>query len=416
MFKSFNLSATILSNIEELGYAQPTQVQREGIPAAMAGRNIVVTAETGSGKTAAFLIPVIERLSNRKAGRLSALVLCPTREIASQTTEFALALAKGTPVRAAAIYGGVGYTPQEDALRQGVEIIVATPGRLLDLIEKGRADLSSVSYLVIDEADRLMDMGFLPDLRRVLRFLPAERQTLLFSATMPPEIMSLVKSLMTDPTRIEVGQVAMPPEAIEQQIFPVAPDRKTQLLVALLQGKYGQHQEDLQTVLVFCRTKRRAERLSRDLARTGLDVTAIHGDRSQAQREAALAGFRGGKFSVLVATDVAARGLDVEGISHVINYDLPEAAEVYVHRIGRTARAGATGRAYSFLTPEDRPNLARIEKAVGQRIPRLTITEFAADEGESGEGARVTRVVSSTARPAGSGGARPVGNWPKPRP
>ncbi len=244
---------------------------------------------------------------------------------------------------------------------------------------------------------------------------------MLFSATMPPEILSLVKTIMSDPVRIEVGHVAMPPEAIDQTVFPVDAARKTDLLLALLKGKLS---EELDTVLVFCRTKRRAERLASDLRRAGLDVTAIHGDRSQAQRETALAGFRKGKFNILVATDVAARGLDVEGITHVVNFDLPEVAEVYVHRIGRTARAGATGRAYSFVTPDDRPGLARIEKALGQRISRFTITDFASRSGGSGAGAEGddarsadTRVISSTASGGAgrgsSGGARPVASWPK---
>jgi ATP-dependent RNA helicase RhlE len=411
MFNQFNLSPTLLANIEELEYAQPTKVQREGIPAVLAGRNLVVTAETGSGKTAAFLIPIIQRLSEGTTGHLQALVLCPTREIALQTTDFAHALGRGTTVRAAPIYGGVGYTPQEQALRTGVEIIVATPGRLLDHIQRGNAKLNRVSYVVIDEADRLMDMGFMPDLKKILRYLPEKRQTVLFSATMPPEIMALVRSIMSDPVRIEVGQVAMPPQAIEQTVFPVAPERKTDLLVSLLRGRLA---DDMHTVLVFCHTKRRAERLATDLARAKLDVTAIHGDRTQSQRETALLGFRQGKFRILVATDVAARGLDVEGISHVINYDLPEAAEVYVHRIGRTARAGAAGQAYSFLAPDDRSNLARIEKALGERIPRLTIADFApptADDGQSKE----TQVVSTTARSASAGtaGARPMNTWPR---
>ncbi len=416
MFSNYNLSATILSNIENLGYAQPTQVQQEGIPAVLGGRNLVVTAETGSGKTAAFLVPLIQRLSERPGGRIGALILCPTREIASQTTQFALDLGQGTHVRTAAIYGGVGYTPQEQALRTGVEIIVATPGRLLDHIEKGAVKLGALSFLVIDEADRLMDMGFLPDLKRVLRYLPQERQTLLFSATMPPEILSLVQSIMSDPVRIEVGHVAMPPESIEQTVFPVDPERKTDLLLALLRGQIS---DDLDTVLVFTRTKRRADRLSLQLARTGVNVTAIHGDRSQSQRESALAGFKRGKFRVMVATDVAARGLDVEGITHVVNYDLPEAAEVYVHRIGRTARAGATGHAFSFATSEDRASLTRIEKVLGQRIPRLTVTEYASPRGGDGTipAAVETRVVSTTARSrigaASAAGARPVGSWPR---
>ena len=417
MFSSYNLAPQILRNIEELGYAQPTQVQAEAIPAVLGGRNLVVTAETGSGKTAAFLLPMLQGLLNKPAKRIGGLVLCPTREIALQTTGFAQSLGEGTGIRAASIYGGVGYVPQETALRNGTEIIVATPGRLLDHIQKGNVDLKALSFLVIDEADRLMDMGFLPDLRRVLAYLPTQRQTMLFSATMPPEIMALVKTIMSEPVRIEVGMVAMPPNAIDQTVFPVDSSRKTDLLLALLKGQIS---DELDTVLIFCRTKRRADRLAIDLRRAGHDVTAIHGDRTQAQRETALAGVRHGKFCILVATDVAARGLDVEGISHVINFDLPDVAEVYVHRIGRTARAGATGKAFSFVTPEDRSNLVRVEKALGQRIPRLTVSEFAGPRGggETAAPAQDTRIISSTAASNGMRrptGARPVTNWNWPK-
>jgi ATP-dependent RNA helicase RhlE len=418
MFSNYNLAPSILHNLEELGYAQPTQVQAEAIPAVLGGRNLVVTAETGSGKTAAFLVPMIQGLLSKPGRQIGGLVLCPTREIALQTTGFAQSIGQGTGVRAASIYGGVGYVPQETALRNGTEIIVATPGRLLDLLQKGNVNLKGLSFLVIDEADRLMDMGFLPDLRRVLQYLPATRQTMLFSATMPPEIMQLVKTVMTDPVRIEVGTVAMPPEAIDQTVFPVDPSRKTDLLLSLLKGEINDERD---TVLIFCRTKRRADRLASDLRRAGHNVTAIHGDRSQAQRETALAGFRKGKFSILVATDVAARGLDVEGITHVINFDLPDVAEVYVHRIGRTARAGATGKAFSFATPEDRANLSRIEKTLEQRIARLTISDYAGPRaGATASHAPVvdTRVVSTTATSSSarrSTGARPITNWNLPK-
>jgi ATP-dependent RNA helicase RhlE len=420
MFSEFDLSETILRNIEELGYAQPTSVQSQAIPAALQGRNLLVTAETGSGKTAAFLLPIIQRLASEggRGKQTRALVMCPTREIASQSVAFANSLAQGTGVRAAAIYGGVAFGAQENALRSGVEIIVATPGRLLDHISRGNAKFGALSFLVIDEADRMMDMGFMPDLQRVLGHLPKERQTMLFSATMPDEIMALVRRIMSDPMRVEVGEVAMPPVTVEQVVYPVAQERKTDLLIYLLRGKSG---EKMEIVLVFCRTKRRAERVAQQLSRARLNVTAIHGDRSQSQRETALAGFRSGEFRVLVATDVAARGLDIEAISHVVNYDLPEVAEVYVHRIGRTARAGATGRAYSFVTPEDRSNLTRIEQALGQRIERFTITDFTYGRDQengavaAGSGVRIVSTTASTNRATRSGGgASPVPNWRRP--
>jgi len=414
-FTDYGLDPVLLRNLEEMDYAIPTQVQAKTIPAALQGKNLVVTAETGSGKTAAFLLPIFQRLLSETGGRTRALVLSPTREIAAQTVDFAKSIGSGTGVRSVAVYGGVAMGPQENALRGGYELVVATPGRLLDHLGRRNARLDSVSTLIIDEADRMMDMGFMPDLRRVLSHVPMQRQTMLFSATMPQEILRLVKAIMSDPVRIEIGTVAMPPETVEQIVFPVAQDRKKDLLLALLRGETG---ERLDTVLVFCRTRRRAERLARDLARARLRVSAIHGDRTQAQRELALGSFRNGEVRVLVATDVAARGLDVEGISHVVNYDLPEVAEAYVHRIGRTARAGAAGKAYSFVAAEDRSSLSRIEAALGQRIPRFTVTDFTRGRGESEdvEPAAGPQVVSSTARTivaSGRGGARPTYAWPR---
>lgn len=364
MFGDFGLSPVLLGNVKEAGYTRPTPIQASAIPPALSGRDVVATAETGSGKTAAFLLPVMQRLlgSPRTPGR--ALVLCPTREIALQTGEQARALGRGTGLQTAVVYGGVGYEPQVQALRRGADIVVATPGRLLDHLGRGTARLGNVSLLVLDEADRMLDMGFLPDIRRVLAHLPAARQTLLFSATMPPEILGLAARFMKDPVRVAVGELAAPPKTVSQALYEIAPDEKTGLLLQLIR------RDTADSVLVFTRTKHRADRLVRQLTRAGVRAACIHGDRSQRQREAALDGYRNGVFQVLVATDIAARGLDIQGVTHVINYDLPNVPEDYIHRIGRTARAGASGEALSFVTTDDVPALRAIERALGHRIRR----------------------------------------------
>jgi ATP-dependent RNA helicase RhlE len=369
-FDTLGLEPALLKAVYATGYEAPTPIQREAIPAILKGRDVIGTAQTGSGKTAAFVLPILQRLMKQTPGRTRALILSPTRELAAQTETALKGLAKGTHVRVQSVYGGVGMAPQEHALRAGVDVVVATPGRLLDHMGRRNVDFRSLQVLVLDEADRMLDMGFLPDVRRIVSALPRERQTLLFSATMEPEIESLSRSIMRDPVRIAVSPPHRPPPKIRHEVYPVAQHLKTALLVKLL-GR-----EDMMSVLVFVRTKRRADRVARQVDQAGFPVARIHGDRSQSQRETALAGFRSGQHQVLVATDVAARGLDVEGISHVINYDVPPVPTDYVHRVGRTARMEAEGEAITFVTPEDEGDLRGIERALGRAIPRVTLPDF----------------------------------------
>jgi ATP-dependent RNA helicase RhlE len=369
-FEQLGLVPVLVRAVDAMGYEAPTAIQRESIPVILKGRDVVGTAQTGSGKTAAFVLPIIQRLMNQPPGRTRALVLSPTRELAAQIGGAIHDLAKGTRIRGQAVYGGVGMTPQERALRSGVDIVVATPGRLLDHMGRRDVDFRGLQVLVLDEADRMLDMGFLPDVRRIVGALPRERQTLLFSATMPPEIESLSRSIMRDPVRISVSAPHRPPPTIRHEVYPVAQHLKTGLLLRLL-GR-----EDMLSVLVFVRTKRRADRVSRQVGEAGFEVARIHGDRSQSQRETALEGFRSGRHQVLIATDVAARGLDVEGITHVINYDVPPVPTDYVHRVGRTARMEAQGEAITFVTPEDEGDLRGIERALGRSIPRVMLPDF----------------------------------------
>jgi ATP-dependent RNA helicase RhlE len=336
----------------------------------MEGRDVLACAMTGSGKTAAFLLPILNRLADEEAGTTRCLVLAPTRELAAQIHEHLVALAGHTRLTGAAVFGGVAAGPQEQAFKEGVDVLIATPGRLLDHLKEPYGKLDGLQILVLDEADRMLDMGFLPDVRRIVGALPRERQTLLFSATMAPEIEALSRSIMRNPVRISVSPPHRPPSTIRHEVYPVPQHLKTSLLVRLL-GR-----EDMMSVLVFVRTKRRADRVARQVGAAGIDVARIHGDRSQGQRETALAGFRSGRHQVLVATDVAARGIDVEGISHVINYDVPTVPTDYVHRVGRTARMEATGEAITFATPEDEGDLRGIERALGKPIPRVTLPDF----------------------------------------
>jgi len=356
-FESLGLEPRLLAGVEALGYTTPSPIQREAIPQVLAGRDVVGVAQTGTGKTAAFVLPLLQRTPTRQG--IKALVVTPTRELALQINEVLRVASRRTHHKTAVVFGGVGMQPQIDKLRRGVDVLVACPGRLLDLHGRGIVDLSKVETLVLDEADRMLDMGFWPDVRRILNLLPASRQNLLFSATMDPAVVKIVDSILTDPVRVEVSPPTRPVERVTQSLYPVARAQKTDLLVGLL--REGGHSR----TLVFTRTKHRADRLARQLSRAGVNSSAIHGGRSQSQRQTALEGFKRGRHDVLVATDVASRGIDVDEISHVVNYDMPNTAEDYVHRIGRTARAGADGTAISFLDETEHDVLKEIEKTIG---------------------------------------------------
>jgi ATP-dependent RNA helicase RhlE len=369
-FSTLKLHPNLLKGIKELGFIRPTPIQADAIPPALAGRDILACAMTGSGKTAAFLLPILHRLIDRPRGTTRALVLTPTRELAAQILEDLNDLAVHTPITGAAILGGVGRGPQEHAFRSGVDVLVATPGRLLDHLRSPYAKLGALEYLVLDEADRMLDMGFLPEIRRVLRHLPARRQTLFFSATMPAPILALTRELLRDPVTVHLDRKAAPAVGITQAVYPVPQELKAALFVALL--KRG----DMREALVFTRTKHRANRLAEHLVRSGVKAERIHGNRSQSQRTEALAGFKSGKYRVLVATDIAARGIDIEALGHVVNFDVPMAPEDYIHRVGRTARAEATGDAFTFVSPEEEGELKRIERVVGRRLPRVTVPDF----------------------------------------
>jgi ATP-dependent RNA helicase RhlE len=369
-FSAFDLDPAVQRALRELGFTRPTPVQKDAIPPGLAGRDVLACAMTGSGKTAAFLLPIIQRLLGKRRGTTRALILAPTRELAAQIDEHLSQLAVHTPLSGAAVFGGVGMGPQEHAFRSGVDVMVATPGRLLDHLRHPYAKLDGLEVLVLDEADRMLDMGFLPDIRRVLKHLPARRQTLFFSATMPPPIAALTRELLRDPVTVNLERKAAPAVGITQAAYPVAQELKTALLLALLR------RGDVRSVLVFTRTKHRANRLAEYLGKHGVACGRIHGNRSQAQRTDALAGFKAGRFRVLVATDIAARGIDVEALSHVINFDVPAAPEDYIHRVGRTARAEATGDAFTFVSPQEADDLRAIERALGKPLPRIVLPDF----------------------------------------
>jgi ATP-dependent RNA helicase RhlE len=369
-FSGLKLHPSLLKGIKELGFTRPTPIQEAAIPPALAGRDVLACAMTGSGKTAAFLLPILNHLIGRPRGVTRALVITPTRELAAQILEDLNDLAVHTPITGAAVFGGVGMGPQEHAFRSGVDVLVATPGRLLDHFKSPYARLSGIEHLVLDEADRMLDMGFLPDIRRVLKHLPHKRQTLFFSATMPAPILSLTREMLRNPEAIQLDRRPAPAVGITQAVYPVPQELKASLLVELL--KRGEMQE----ALVFTRTKHRANRLAEQLARHGIKAERIHGNRSQPQRTEALAGFKSGKYRVLVATDIAARGIDVEALGHVVNFDVPTAAEDYIHRVGRTARAEATGDAFTLVSPEEEGELRSIERAIGKRLPRVTVPDF----------------------------------------
>ncbi len=369
-FSTLKLDPALLKALKELGFTRPTPIQADAIPPALAGRDVLACAMTGSGKTYAFLLPILHRLLERPRGRTRALVLTPTRELAAQILEALDDVTVHTPLTGAAVYGGGGLGPQEHAFRTGVDVLVATPGRLLDHFKSPYAKLDALEYLVLDEADRMLDMGFLPDIRRVLRHLPARRQTLFFSATMPPPIAALTREMLHDPATINMERQAAPAVGITQAVYPVPQELKGALLVALLE------RGEMEEALAFTRTKHRANRLQAYLVKAGVKAERIHGNRSQAQRTDALAGFKAGKYRVLVATDIASRGIDVEALGHVVNFDVPLVPEDYIHRVGRTARAELTGEAFTFVAPEEEPALRAIERAIGKRLPRVTLPDF----------------------------------------
>ena len=364
-FQTLGLCAPILTALEEHGYERPSPIQEKAIPPALAGRDVLGCAQTGTGKTCAFAAPILQRLSaSRVQGHpLRALILTPTRELAIQIEESFLAYGKHLPLRCAVIFGGVGQNPQVEALGRGVDILVATPGRLMDLYQQGFVKLDQLEIFVLDEADRMLDMGFIHDVKKILKWLPRKKQTMLFSATMPPEITELVNSLLHDPVRVAVDPVSSPVEAIQQSVYFVDKNNKTKLLAYLIR------ELDVKNALVFTRTKHGANKVARDLAKAGITAAAIHGNKSQTARQQALADFKAGKIQCLVATDIAARGLDIEELSHVFNYNLPEVPETYVHRIGRTGRAGREGVAVAFCDFGEKPLLRDIEKLMGRTVP-----------------------------------------------
>ena len=353
-----------------MGFVRPTPIQADAIPPAVEGRDLLACASTGSGKTAAFLLPILDKLISRPRGTTRALVITPTRELAAQIVEELDAIAVHTPVTAAPIIGGVGMGPQEHAFRSGVDVLVATPGRLLDHMKSPYAKLDKVEFLVLDEADRMLDMGFLPDIKRIIRAVPSKRQTLFFSATMPGPIGKLAAEMLKNPAMINLDRTSKPATGITQALYPVPQELKSALFLELL--KRG----DMKEALVFTRTKHRANRLAEYLAKNGIQSERIHGNRSQKQRTEALAGFKSGKYRVLVATDIAARGIDVEALGHVVNFDVPPAPEDYIHRVGRTGRAEMTGEASTFYSPEEEPDIRGIEKAISKKLPRVTLEGF----------------------------------------
>ena len=369
-FDAFDLDPKLLRGVADLGFDAPTPIQQKAIPPGIEGRDLLACAMTGSGKTAAFLLPILESLMDAPKGATRALVLAPTRELAAQIVEQFEGLARHTHLRAAAVYGGVGMGPQEKAFRQGVDVIVACPGRLLDHFNHDYARLDDLEVLVLDEADRMLDMGFLPDIKRVLKHLPTPDQTLLFSATMPREIVALSKDLLNDPVALDVERPQAPATGVRQTLFEIRQDLKSRLLHHLLEG------DEIGNVLVFTRTKHRANRLCQYLVKRGVSADRIHGNRTQGQRTKALAGFKNGDVRVLVATDIAARGIDVEALSHVVNFDVPHMPEDYIHRVGRTARARATGEAFTFVSPQEIQELRGIERALGKRLPRRKVEGF----------------------------------------
>jgi ATP-dependent RNA helicase RhlE len=368
-FEQFSLDPRIGAGIKSLGYITPTPIQQQAIPAVLKGQDILGVAQTGTGKTAAFVLPILQRLTRGPLGRVRALIVAPTRELAEQIHQANLDLGRRTRVRSVTVYGGVSRNRQVQALRRGAEIVVACPGRLLDLASDRSIDLSHIEVLVLDEADRMCDMGFLPDIRRILKLVPAQRQTLFFSATMPQDIRELAASILKNPVTVQIGMIA-PAKTVSHALYPVSQNLKKQLLLATLE------QTATGRVLIFTRTKYRARNLARDLEKRKYRVSALQGNMSQSRRQQAIDGFRNGRYDILVATDIASRGIDVSEISHVINFDMPDTVDAYTHRIGRTGRAHKTGQALTFMAQGDEPLVRQIEKVLGKKIERRRLPGF----------------------------------------
>ena len=368
-FDQFSFDRRIVAQIKAVGYTTPTPIQQQAIPIVLEGRDVLGLAQTGTGKTAAFTLPILQRLITGPSRRVRALIVAPTRELAEQIYQMGLELGKNTKVRSVSVYGGVSKASQVSRLRSGAEIVIACPGRLLDLVNDGDIDLSRVEVLVLDEADRMCDMGFLPDIRRILKLLPAQRQTLFFSATMPEDIRKLADNILKDPITVQIGKIA-PAKTVSHALYPVPDSLKKNLLLAMLQ------QTPTGRVLIFTRTKYRARNLARDLEKRGYRAAALQGNMSQSQRQKAINGFRDGKYDILVATDVAARGIDVSEISHVINFDIPDTVDAYTHRIGRTGRAHQSGEAFTFAEQADEQMIRDIEKLLEARIERRWLPDF----------------------------------------
>ncbi|HXG70945.1 MAG TPA: DEAD/DEAH box helicase [Gemmatimonadaceae bacterium] len=398
-FAELDLAPDVLKAVRDAGYTHPTPIQQQAIPLALEGRDLIGLAQTGTGKTAGFTLPIVHNLitnpvldaAGESLHRVRVLILTPTRELAAQVEESFRKYGKYTDLRVVPIFGGVGIEPQSKALRNGVDVVVATPGRLLDHMERQNVVFDDLEVLVLDEADRMLDMGFAPQLNRIVDEIPKYRQTLLFSATMPPEVEALARRYLRKPVVVQVGRRSEAASTVTHAVYPVPRERKTQLLVELLK------KPEMDSVLIFTRTKHGADRVVRHLEQEGVDATAMHADKSQSERTRALEDFKSGKIRVLVATDIAQRGLDVSGISHVVNYDVPQQPEDYVHRIGRTGRAAATGDAYTFMSTDEIAMVRTIERMMGESIPRISVPgyDFGTESGDPAPDAAVTTAEDS---------------------
>ncbi|MEI8109135.1 MAG: DEAD/DEAH box helicase [Verrucomicrobiota bacterium] len=400
-FKDFGLNEMVVRGVESMGYVDPTPIQLRAFPIILSGRDMMGSAQTGTGKTAAFGLPILSKLASH--GKMRALILEPTRELAAQVETAFRDFARFMDLTVGLVYGGVGYGKQREFLQQGVDVLVATPGRLLDLIEDGTAKLDDIQYLVLDEVDRMLDMGFLPQVRRIVDRLPKTRQTLFFSATLPPELETMTKWLLTNPEQVEIGQRRSPAETVTHALYPVAKDQKFDLLIGLLEHT------QFDSAIIFTSTKVMADRVAHQLKDLKHSVAILHSNRTQSEREDALAGFKSGKYEVLVATDIAARGLDIAGVSHVVNYDVPQHPEDYVHRIGRTGRALQVGDAVTIFTAEEVDHVRAIERFIGTKIQRMKLENFpylytalfnedAIPQGGVGKGVRTARGYSFGAK------------------